>query len=374
MINEIQKDNDSGNHINVLQKKGYLGHLTEKYQQLESRISQHSAFFQENARPNIVVKSEVDKFRGFLHDVISFEPDFILAPAKPRLHYFDEEGKQLFIHELASQTTQSIPLRLAESLPHEFSSIQAQNKIFIVGGEKKEGDVRSIYSSDCYVVNEQTYEVTKKASMKRARAGHQLAHLHRKFEYQTTDFVYAIGSKHPDETSKKCEVYDVARNRWNDIGDLNQGRHYHSCCMIENRYLYVIGGRDSCTENPLDSFERLDGFLGLENQSWEQIQLVNKDGAWTPRDTLGSFNLSDSEIIVFGGDYGWISDCFSFQTKSNEIQKIECSLKKPEEFFKAHAVRYNDKIFVLGCLDKDVHVYSIKAKKWFLLDKWFIDW
>jgi hypothetical protein len=46
------------------------------------------------------VKSEVDKFRGFLHDVISFEPDYILAPTRPRLHYF-EEGK-LYVHELAS--------------------------------------------------------------------------------------------------------------------------------------------------------------------------------------------------------------------------------------------------------------------------------
>ena len=30
----------------------------------------------------------MDKFRGFLHDVISFEPDYILASIKPRLHYY----------------------------------------------------------------------------------------------------------------------------------------------------------------------------------------------------------------------------------------------------------------------------------------------
>jgi len=33
---------------------------------------------QDNARPNIEVRCEIDKFRGFLHDVLSFEPDFIL--------------------------------------------------------------------------------------------------------------------------------------------------------------------------------------------------------------------------------------------------------------------------------------------------------
>jgi hypothetical protein len=40
-------------------------------------------------------------------------------------------------------------------------------------------------------------------------------------------------------------------------------------CVVENRYLYVIGGRDSMTEASLDSIERLDGFLDLENQKWE---------------------------------------------------------------------------------------------------------
>ncbi len=103
--------------------------------------------------------------------------------------------------------------------------------------------------------------------------------------------------------------------------------------------------------------------------------MINKDQQWTARDTLGSFPLNDdSEILIFGGDYGWISDCFVFNTKTNEISKHESTLKKPEEFFRSQPVRYNDKVFVLGNLDKDVHVFSIKAQKWFLLDKWYIDW
>lgn len=46
---------------------------------------------QQNARPSIEVRCEVDKFRGFLHDVVSFEPDFILQSERPRLHYYDED-------------------------------------------------------------------------------------------------------------------------------------------------------------------------------------------------------------------------------------------------------------------------------------------
>ena len=81
---------------------------------------------------------------------------------------------------------------------------------------------------------------------------------------------------------------------------------------MENRFIYVIGGRDSRTEQPLDSIERLDAYQPLENQKWELVQTISKSASWTPRDTLGSFALSDSEILLFGGDYGWISDCFVF--------------------------------------------------------------
>ena len=115
-------------------------------------------------------------------------------------------------------------------------------------------------------------------------------------------------------------------------------------------------------ETALESIERLYGFLELDKQKWESLQHVNKDNMWSSRDTLGSFALNDSEILIFGGDYGWISDCFNFNTKTCEIQRMsECSLKKPEEFFRSQPVRYNEKIFVVGCLDKDLHVFSIKA-------------
>ena len=113
---------------------------------------------EENSRPDIKVRSELDKFRGFLHDVVSFEPDFILAQEKPRLHYYDRDSSTLLIHELSSQTTTPINLRNPQVLPKDFVSIQIHNKIFFVGGEKKENEIRSVVANDTFVVNEHTYE------------------------------------------------------------------------------------------------------------------------------------------------------------------------------------------------------------------------
>lgn len=146
--------------------------MAKQCENFKKEIEKHKQYLDDNSRPNIIVKSEVDQFRGFLHDVVSFEPDFILSQDKPRLHYYDDANRQLMIHELTSQTTTQIGLRNADVLPKDFVSIQIHNKVFFVGGEKKENEIRTVVANECFVVNEQTYEVERRASMKYGRSGH----------------------------------------------------------------------------------------------------------------------------------------------------------------------------------------------------------
>ena len=176
---------DSRNFFAVLKLRNQIQDLESKSEQFKVQIAKHKHYLEENSRPNIIVRSEVDQFRGFLHDVVSFEPDFILSQDKPRLHYFDDANNQLMIHELTSQTTTQIGLRNAEVLPKDFTSIQIHNKVFCIGGEKKENEIRTVVAVDCFVINEQTYEAERRASMKYGRSGHQLAHLHKRFDYRT---------------------------------------------------------------------------------------------------------------------------------------------------------------------------------------------
>ena len=110
------------NLVTLVEHNGTFN-FEQRNDQFKNVINSHIDTMQVNARPKIEVKSEVDKFRGFLHDVISFEPDYILASIKPRLHYYNEEHKCLFIHQLDTQTTVKIPIRNADILPQEFTSI-----------------------------------------------------------------------------------------------------------------------------------------------------------------------------------------------------------------------------------------------------------
>lgn len=91
--------------MQVLKQRLGLHEFSSRTQSFTKKIKSHTVFIEENSRPLIEVRSEVDKFRGFLQDVVSFEPDFILQTDKPRLHYYDDETKKLLVHELGSQTT-----------------------------------------------------------------------------------------------------------------------------------------------------------------------------------------------------------------------------------------------------------------------------
>lgn len=85
----MQNLNNKDKFIETLNQRYLLNELTEMNKQFNEKITNHFEFVNKNARPNISVKSEIDKFRGFLRDVVSYEPDYILTPPKPRLHYFN---------------------------------------------------------------------------------------------------------------------------------------------------------------------------------------------------------------------------------------------------------------------------------------------
>jgi len=132
----------------------------------------HKIYLEENSRPEIVVRSEVDKFRSFLSDVVSFEPDFILSEPRPRLHYYDQDAATMYFHDLTQQTSQRVMITNASVLPRDFNTILVLNKVFLIGGEKKENEIRNVLADDCYILNEKTLQVEQKASMKNGRSGH----------------------------------------------------------------------------------------------------------------------------------------------------------------------------------------------------------
>ena len=153
---------------------------------------------------------------------------------------------------------------------------------------------------------------------------------------------------------------------------MNTPRFFHTSVVVDNCVLYVIGGCDAHNEKrTLDSIERLD--FNDPIFTWEEIEFKNINNAWTPRDTCGSLSINNNEIVIFGGSHGWTCDSFIFNIENSEIVNSNKYLMKSEEFTFSHAVyATGNKVYIIGGLFKDIHIYY--KEKWFILDKDLIEW
>lgn len=57
---------ESGGNFKVLKEQSYLDMFLQKQKDFSSKIASHSKFMADNARPQIEISCEIDKFRGFL--------------------------------------------------------------------------------------------------------------------------------------------------------------------------------------------------------------------------------------------------------------------------------------------------------------------
>lgn len=75
------------------------------------------------------------------------------------------------------------------------------------------------------------------------------------------------GSVIDEISAKKCEMYDVDRDEWSLLPDLNIGRYSHATCVFSQRKAYVFGG-----------FNLEDGDIDIN--SIEVLNLINLNEGW----------------------------------------------------------------------------------------------
>ena len=79
-----------------------------------------------------------------------------------------------------------------------------------------------------------------------------------------------VGSWHGSESTKTCEYYDVVTDKWAMLPSLNDGTCAPGLIVMENRYLYKLGGTSD-----IGKVEMLD--LN-KPEKWVSINTANKFG------------------------------------------------------------------------------------------------
>lgn len=98
--------------------------------------------------------------------------------------------------------------------------------------------------------------------MQYARHGHSLCTI-------SDQYILVTGSrKEVSNASHKVELYDANNDEWMELSDINTGRHYHSSCNFDNKFIYLFGGIKNADKKYVNSIEMLPFSMGNFKNRW----------------------------------------------------------------------------------------------------------
>lgn len=171
-------------------------------------------------------------------------------------------------------------------------------------------------------------EFSQKSPMEFPRHGHAAN------AFSGTHIVVTGSRKDTNLACQRAEIYDIEKNTWLRLGNMINGRHYHSSCTLDNEYVYVFCGIKNSTKKYFSSIERVNVRKSLQNLvvPWEEIQVTNPSGAAAvlpPRQGLGTVQSDSDSIMIIGGFGGrFFTDSWVLNTKTNVLQLTQKQLDR----------------------------------------------
>lgn len=244
------------------------------------------------------------------------------------------------------------------NLPQNVSIAQAQNGIYIIGGNAGGWELEHYTTTYLYYSLDDNAKnsLIQKATLKEARAWHSV--------FTVLDsYIYAVGGyNNISGTLNSCERYEVKRDKWTIIPPLLCKRWSASLTCFNERFLYVFYGM---TQKILcKSIEKLD--LLETDMGWVLIY-EPEIGIERARRRHASFQVSSKEILVFGGDTGKqmekISLLFNTHKESIKIGHKEFSCIPHQNYNRYITATYSNVLFKLECANQAA-AYNMLSKSW----------
>ena len=103
------------------------------------------------------------------------------------------------------------------------------------------------------------------------------------------------------EHNKKCEIYNINKNKWEELPEMNFERSEFGTCLIKDQYLFSIFGFNYPKNEYLNNIEFLD--LLNEGSLWNNLNYKSDNLSLYIKGFL-ALNYSDNKIILIGGFNG----------------------------------------------------------------------
>eukprot|EP00826_Nyctotherus_ovalis_P059897 TRINITY_DN8371_c0_g1_i10.p1 TRINITY_DN8371_c0_g1~~TRINITY_DN8371_c0_g1_i10.p1 ORF type:complete len:594 (-),score=162.21 TRINITY_DN8371_c0_g1_i10:75-1856(-) len=231
--------------------------------------------------------------------------------------------------------------------------IEVADSIYITGGKEDNKDtyeVPLIFSQEVIYV---------KADMIQGRCNHAVCQV-------KESFIYVAGGVYGKSTLNKCERYSIELDKWEEIQPLNESKHNGSMCVLNNQYLFFIGGGKIGHTTLFSTIEVMDVML---DEGWRVISVSAEH--WTPCECTNVVALNRSEMLIFGGwerNKDSRSACFVYNYPTGTMTKVMHEMKKNSAFFyRITPVMYDEKVYAMSP-EENIHIFSLKSQEWDLLE------
>jgi hypothetical protein len=298
------------------------------------------------------------------------------------IYSFEADMANIIFFDMANNHQYKKSLTNKVSKLCDFGSICVNNKIIIIGG----------YSLSSLNMVNTAYEfhpsnciLEQKASMKFNRSEHSLG----KAYLNGANLIYSIGGLN-NGLLDVCEKYNLEEDIWSSAPSLAEKVKKGSATTLNRRFIYLIGGiSGSSYYCGSTKIERLD--CKDERKGWICIEYTqNSSIKWLGGSSICSINISPNSILFFGGTNQLKPQSKSFLIKitnnytnhqngnSNDHfddyddceGSLECCMSfqgmmsQTEIFNINKACLFQEKVYVFGEKNRNIHVFHIRNKTW----------
>ena len=199
-------------------------------------------------------------------------------------HYYNPSLKLFNIYYIRSKNYKKFQARF---LPYNHDSLQINTNIFVTGGfdptQKKFSNITIMLE----VINNYSIKNIQKANMITSKSHHKLVCINE-------NTIYCLGGRNESQhCMSNCEIYNIKMDEWSTGPPMNQAKYSLAATSFDCIEIFAFGG---FSDTPVNVVERL---KLTEIYEWKYIKI--KFTSWTAREEAAAIQISDTEILVFGG-------------------------------------------------------------------------
>ncbi len=241
------------------------------------------------------------------------------------------------------------------TMPHNFGILEIDEKLYIIGGQRKELSGINKYLNTVYLLDPAARSCVSKCGMKERRMCLSVSALMGKH-------IFVVGGFRNGHLLKSCERYELAEDSWVYIPPLSSAKSNCGVCTFDERLLFAFAGyvyrRDVADIEFLDLLE-----LG-GTEKWTVLAPTLR-GHWEGMQNPGSLQISNADILVFGGVHRgtMLRKSFVYGVEEKSVREAS-DLCVDDIFLDCYSRLVYGRVHTFSCRNPSMQIYGLKSRRW----------